>query len=71
MITSGNYRLFEKLPQVIFGSLEVFDLLAIPLFILLGEIMNEGGITRRIITPHKPGLRGFLTALPMYPSPRT
>ncbi|AJY48687.1 TRAP transporter large permease [Halomonas sp. KO116] len=50
VITSGNYRLFENLPQVIFGSLEVFDLLAIPLFILLGEIMNEGGITRRIIT---------------------
>lgn len=50
VIASGNYRLLENLPQVIFGSLEVFDLLAIPLFILLGEIMNEGGITRRIIT---------------------
>lgn len=50
IIASGNYRLLENLPQVIFGSLEVFDLLAIPLFILLGEIMNEGGITRRIIT---------------------
>ncbi|TDO07685.1 MULTISPECIES: TRAP transporter large permease [Halomonas] len=50
VVASGNYRLLENLPQVIFGSLEVFDLLAIPLFILLGEIMNEGGITRRIIT---------------------
>ncbi|WP_416139328.1 TRAP transporter large permease [Halomonas sp. HK25] len=50
ILTSGNYRLLDNLPQVIFGSLEVFDLLAIPLFILLGEIMNEGGITRRIIT---------------------
>ncbi|SDN80596.1 TRAP transporter, DctM subunit [Halomonas shengliensis] len=50
IIASGNFRLLENLPQVIFGSLEVFDLLAIPLFILLGEIMNEGGITRRIIT---------------------
>lgn len=49
ILTSGNYRLLDNLPQVIFGSLEVFDLLAIPLFILLGEIMNEGGITRRII----------------------
>tara|TARA_R110001583_G_scaffold55383_3_gene168404 strand:- start:102 stop:1361 length:1260 start_codon:yes stop_codon:yes gene_type:complete len=50
IITSGNYRLLENLPQVIFSSLDVFDLLAIPLFILLGEVMNEGGITRRIIT---------------------
>ncbi|MEQ4538658.1 TRAP transporter large permease [Halomonas desiderata] len=49
VINSGNYRILEGLPQVLFGSLEVFDLLAIPLFILLGEIMNEGGITRRII----------------------
>lgn len=50
ILTSGNYRLLENLPQVIFSSLDVFDLLAIPLFILLGEVMNEGGITRRIIT---------------------
>ncbi|MBD3896789.1 TRAP transporter large permease [Halomonas sp. ML-15] len=49
VINTGNYRILEGLPQVLFGSLEVFDLLAIPLFILLGEIMNEGGITRRII----------------------
>ncbi|NIC07182.1 TRAP transporter large permease [Billgrantia bachuensis] len=49
VFSTGNYRILEGLPQVLFGSLEVFDLLAIPLFILLGEIMNEGGITRRII----------------------
>lgn len=49
VINTSNYRILEGLPQVLFGSLEVFDLLAIPLFILLGEIMNEGGITRRII----------------------
>src|SRR5690554_3522296 len=49
VINTGNYRILEGLPQVLFGSLEVFDLLAIPLFILLGEIMNEDGITRRII----------------------
>ncbi|MBL1267567.1 TRAP transporter large permease [Vreelandella neptunia] len=50
VLASGNYRLLESLPQVIFSSLDVLDLLAIPLFILLGEVMNEGGITRRIIT---------------------
>ncbi|WP_028579158.1 TRAP transporter large permease [Desulfogranum japonicum] len=32
-----------------FGGLSSFPLLAIPLFILAGELMNESGITRRII----------------------
>ena len=32
-----------------FGGLRSFPLLAIPLFILAGELMNESGITRRII----------------------
>ncbi|WP_136066580.1 TRAP transporter large permease [Modicisalibacter radicis] len=49
VVQGGNFRILETLPQVLFGSLEVFDLLAIPLFILLGEIMNEGGITKRIV----------------------
>ncbi len=32
-----------------FGGLRSYPLLAIPLFILAGELMNESGITRRII----------------------
>lgn len=35
--------------QQFFGSMESFPLLAIPLFILAGELMNEAGITHRII----------------------
>lgn len=35
--------------QQFFGGLESFPLLAIPLFILAGELMNEAGITHRII----------------------
>ncbi|WP_447927448.1 TRAP transporter large permease [Vreelandella sp. EE27] len=35
--------------QQLFGGLESFPLLAIPLFILAGELMNEAGITHRII----------------------
>lgn len=46
---SGRLPVFDALPQVAFSSVESFDLLAIPLFVLLGEIMNEGGLTRRII----------------------
>jgi TRAP-type transport system large permease protein len=33
----------------VFGGLESYPLLAIPLFILAGELMNESGITSRII----------------------
>ncbi len=33
-----------------FGGMKSYPLLAIPLFILAGELMNESGITRRIIS---------------------
>lgn len=35
--------------QRMIGGLDSFSLLAIPFFILAGEIMNEGGISRRLI----------------------
>jgi TRAP-type mannitol/chloroaromatic compound transport system permease large subunit len=37
------------LVQRMAGGLNSFSLLAIPFFILAGEIMNEGGISRRLI----------------------
>lgn len=49
VFATGNYRVLDALPQILFSGLEVFDLLAIPLFILLGELMNAGGITGRLI----------------------
>lgn len=49
VLQSGTVALLDSLPQILFNSIEIFDLLAIPLFILLGELMNEGGITRRIV----------------------
>lgn len=45
----GRLPVLGALPQIAFGSVETFDLLAIPLFVMLGEIMNEGGLTRRIV----------------------
>lgn len=36
-------------PQRIVASLDSFALLAVPLFILAGELMNTGGITERIV----------------------
>ena len=47
--TSGNTVLFESYPQQFFSGLENYGLLALPLFILLGEFMGEGGIARRLM----------------------
>ncbi|WP_116132820.1 TRAP transporter large permease [Tropicimonas sp. IMCC34043] len=60
MAVSGHLQLLDAVPQIAFGSVENFDLLAIPLFVLLGEIMNESGLTRRIII----AVRVWLTRLP-------
>ncbi|WP_243724529.1 MULTISPECIES: TRAP transporter large permease [unclassified Pigmentiphaga] len=46
---SGNTVLYLSFPQQLYGSLENYGLIAIPLFMLVGELMNEGGITRRLI----------------------
>ena len=43
------YR-WSCLPQTFFVSIDNFSLLAIPLFVLAGELMNVGGITDRIVT---------------------
>ena len=46
---SGNPVLYLSFPQQLFASLENYGLLAIPLFLAVGELMNEGGITRRLV----------------------
>jgi tripartite ATP-independent transporter DctM subunit len=45
----GNTILLESTPQRLFSGLENFGLLAIPLFMLTGELMNSGGITNRLV----------------------
>ena len=49
ILDSGNMLLFESLPVQLFGGVDNYGLIAIPLFVLIGEVMNGGGITRRII----------------------
>ena len=39
----------SMMPQRVFGGINQFPLLAIPMFILAGEIMNHGGITQRLV----------------------
>ncbi len=46
---TGNPQLFQNYPLQMFGGVDSYGLIAIPLFILIGEIMNGAGITRRII----------------------
>ncbi|MGX1096044.1 TRAP transporter large permease [Amorphus sp. MBR-141] len=49
IMASGNTVLLQSYAQQMFGGLENYGLLALPLFILLGEIMNSGGIGRRLM----------------------
>jgi len=49
LYTTGNEILSVTLPQRLFSGLENYGLLAIPLFMMAGEIMNTGGITTRLV----------------------
>lgn len=57
------------LPQKMYSSLDSFPLLAIPLFILAGSVMNVGGITgsliglSRVLVGHLKGGLGHVTVL--------
>ena len=47
-ILSGDFHILAMLPQRMFSATTAFTLLAIPFFILAGNLMNTGGITERI-----------------------
>lgn len=47
--TMSDPLLFQAYHQQLFGGLENYGLLALPLFMLVGELMSEGGIARRLI----------------------
>ena len=49
MFSAGSLELFQSAPQRIAGGLQNYGLLAIPLFVLVGEFMNTGGITKRLV----------------------
>lgn len=59
-------------PQRLFGTMDSFTLLAIPLFILAGELMNTSGITGRLIqlartlVAHRRGGIGMVAVLSEY-----
>jgi C4-dicarboxylate transporter, DctM subunit len=47
IVLSGNP--IHALHSAMFGNLDIFPLLAVPLFIYAGDIMSRGGIARRLI----------------------
>ena len=49
ILASGNAVLLDSFGLQMFSALNNFGLLAIPLFILIGELMNGAGITQRLI----------------------
>jgi tripartite ATP-independent transporter DctM subunit len=48
-LATDKGRYLAILPQQIFPKIDVFALMAMPLFILAGELMNRGGVTRTLI----------------------
>ncbi|MEM8878061.1 MAG: TRAP transporter large permease [Pseudomonadota bacterium] len=46
---SGNSALYGSFMQQLFSGIESYGLLAIPLFMLAGELMNAGGLTKRLV----------------------
>lgn len=53
------------LPQIMFGSLDNSALLAVPFFILAGEIMGTGGISRRLVEWSRSLFGGTRASLPI------
>jgi tripartite ATP-independent transporter DctM subunit len=48
-LATGQGEFLAALPRRVFSSLDIFALMAMPLFILVGELMNRGGITHALI----------------------
>ncbi|KYG90968.1 MULTISPECIES: TRAP transporter large permease [Metasolibacillus] len=49
IFTTGQTFLLKNVSQQLFSGVQSFSLLAIPLFMLAGELMNASGITKRLI----------------------
>ncbi|CAG2129315.1 C4-dicarboxylate TRAP transporter large permease protein DctM [Cupriavidus campinensis] len=49
IFSTGATVLLQSFPSQMFAGVDSYGLIAIPLFILIGEIMNSGGITRRLV----------------------
>lgn len=50
LVSIGNPLFLRMVPQMVFQGMSMFSLMAIPFFILAGEIMNKSQITQTIIS---------------------
>ncbi len=50
LVSIGNPLFLRMVPQMVFQGMSMFSLMAIPFFILAGEIMNKARITQTIIS---------------------
>ena len=48
-ILADKILFFKMLPQRLFGGISQFPILAVPLFVLAGEVMNQSGITANLV----------------------
>lgn len=53
------------IPQIMFGSIGNFALLAVPFFIFVGELMARGGMARRLVVLATSVFGGFRGSLPI------
>jgi tripartite ATP-independent transporter DctM subunit len=49
IVATGNVSLLGSYSLQLFSGINKYGLLAIPLFMIVGEIMNNGGITHRLV----------------------
>ncbi len=50
MALTGQWQLLPALPEKMFQGMDAFVLVAIPLFLLAGDLFSEGGIAQRLIS---------------------
>ena len=49
LLGTGNFTLLRAIPQQFYGGMDSFTLMAMPFFILTGNLMNRSGLTDRLI----------------------
>lgn len=63
IFATDNLSLLITVPQRLYSGMENYGLLAIPLFMLAGELMNSGGITKRLVDAAKKFFGHYLGGL--------
>ncbi|RHW40093.1 TRAP transporter large permease [Lysinibacillus yapensis] len=63
ILVTDNIGLMLTVPQRLYSGMENYGLLAIPLFMLAGELMNFGGITKRLVDVAKTFFGHYLGGL--------